>query len=94
MMNTIHGRIYYDHAYRVMVGLVGPKWIKFCYFADGGRLKIRKAPAKEARYITAIRDNRDNTTAEALARRFLWGRRKGMNKEVRRFLDRVLEEAI
>lgn len=93
-MNTIHGKIFYDNAYRVMVGLVGPKWIKFCYFADGGRLKIRKAPTKEARYITAIVDRRDNTTSEALARRFLHGRRKGMDKKVRKFLNRILEEAI
>lgn len=90
MTNTIHGRIHDRGAWRVMVGTVGPKWITFASFDDGGVIKLRKAPAKDARLVKPIVDNRDSSTPGALARRMLWGRRKGMAKRVRKFLEALM----
>ncbi len=92
-MNTVYGKLYYANAYRVIVGIVGPKWIRFCYFHDGGELKIRRVPKAEGRFITQFKDNRPPlTSAAAAAKRFLRGRTRGPNKRVRAFLDRIIEE--
>ena len=86
---TIHGRIFYRDAWRVMVGRVGPKWISFAFFDDGGEIKIRKVPRKDARHVKPVRDNRDSSTSSAFAKRMLRGRRKGMKKPVRKFLEAI-----
>jgi hypothetical protein len=88
-MKPIGGTLYCFGGHRVVTGLQGPKWMHVAAFHDGGVIKVKRLPARDARHIRPLAKL---NTPQAIATRMLWRRRTKVTKRVRAFLERVANE--
>jgi hypothetical protein len=87
--NWIFGRTYVAGAYRVGLGLVGPKWIQVVYLADGNKALVAKLPA-DRKTIQSFRPLAGYGSPRKLALALLRDRKVGqMTKTARAILVRA-----
>jgi hypothetical protein len=83
----VHGRVYIAGAFRVGLGLVGPKYISVVYLTDGDRAVVGRLDARDAR---TFRPLAGYSSPRRLALRLLRGRKvSDMTKGARAILLRA-----
>lgn len=83
----VYGRMYIADAWRVGLGLVGPKWIQVVYLDAGDFATVARIPKAEARHIKPLPGYKN---ARQVALRMLRGRRVSqMTKRARGILLRA-----